>query len=68
MTVFYRKLSIWFHPQIKFNDDDSHEFVVGDYEIEQLIHGWIELGLTQSSLAAGYDESVENVIVTRQSK
>lgn len=65
MTVFLRKEPNWFYPQIIFNDNDLNDYVVGYTGIEDDIETWFKLGLNQSTLAAGYDESVENVIIAR---
>ena len=63
-TVFYRKEKAWRYPQLDFGD--GGDYVVVPERIENDTPDWIKVGLTQTVLANGYDDSICNVILSRK--
>ena len=62
-TVFYRKEYCWTYPQIIFNNHMDE--VVWPDDMEDNVARWREMGLTQTVLANGYDESVHEISISK---
>ena len=67
IDVFYRKERGWGYPQIKFSEE-YEDYVVTPDNISDYMHRWEGLGLTQATLANGYDNSVCEIHIARQKR